>query len=295
MTRYEPQIDPDAIVALDVHVHVEQDHHGHLALSQEFLDASAAYFRSAENRTPTVADLAAGYRERQMAAVVFTVDARTSRGHPALSSEDIARQCADHADVLIPFGSVDPLRGPAAIEQAASLVEDFGVRGFKFHPTLQGFAPNEARFEPLWSALEGLGVPALFHTGQSGIGAGLPGGGGLKLRYSQPMLLDDLAADHPGLTIIMAHPSVPWQAEAISMATHKSNVYIDLSGWSPRYFPPELVRAAGRLLSSKVLFGSDYPLITPERWLADAAALDWSDEARAAIVKDNAVRLLHLA
>jgi predicted TIM-barrel fold metal-dependent hydrolase len=76
------------------------------------------------------------------------------------------------------------------------------------------------------------------------------------------MLLDDVAADFPGLTVILAHPSVPWQAEAISMAVHKSNLYIDLSGWSPKYFPAEPVRAAGGMLSGKVLFGSDYPLIT---------------------------------
>ena len=93
-------------------------------------------------------------------------------------------------------------------------------------------------------------MPALFHTGQTGIGAGLPGGRGIKLRYSAPMLLDDVAADFPDLTIVMAHPSVPWQDEAISIATHKANVYIDLSGWSPKYFPPQLVRAAERPAAS---------------------------------------------
>jgi predicted TIM-barrel fold metal-dependent hydrolase len=141
---------------------------------------------------------------------------------------------------------VDPHRGPDAIAQARRLVRSCGVRGFKFHPSLQAFSPDDERFRPLWGAIEELGVPALFHTGQNGIGAGLPGGRGIKLRYSNPLLLDDVAADFPGLTVILAHPSVPWQAEAISMAVHKSNVYIDLSGWSPKYFPAELVRAAGK-------------------------------------------------
>ncbi len=206
-----------------------------------------------------------------MAAVVFTVDATTATGHPALSSERIAEAAAEHADVLIPFGSVDPHQGAAAVDRARRLVEEHGVRGFKFHPSLQAFSPNEPAFTPLWAAIEELGVPALFHTGQNGIGAGLPGGRGIKLRYSNPLLLDDVAADFPGLTVILAHPSVPWQAEAISMATHKSNVFIDLSGWRPKYFPPELVRAAGGMLSHKVLFGTDYPLISPERWLEDFA------------------------
>ncbi|TQL66666.1 hypothetical protein FB381_0530 [Nocardioides albertanoniae] len=292
--HYEPRIDVDAITALDMHVHVEKDGDGCLSLSEDLMDASAAYFRSSDNRTPTVADLAERYRARQMAAVVFTVDAGTATGHPPLSSAEIAEQCAEHADVLIPFGSVDPHRGADAVAQARKLVEDHGVRGFKFHPSLQAFSPDDQAFYPLWEALEELGVPALFHTGQNGIGAGLPGGRGIKLRYSQPLLLDDVAADFPGLTVILAHPSVPWQAEAISMATHKANVFIDLSGWSPKYFPAELVRAAGGMLKRKVLFGSDYPLIAPERWISDFEGLGLKPEVLPGILKENAIGLLGL-
>jgi predicted TIM-barrel fold metal-dependent hydrolase len=299
VTRYQPRIDLDRITALDVHVHVEAavDEHGHptYSLDQELMDASAAYFRGSDNRTPTVADLAARYRDAGMAAVVFTVDATTATGHPALSSEEIAEAAAANADVLIPFGSVDPHQGDSAIARARMLVEEYGVRGFKFHPSLQAFSPDEPTFAPLWGALQELGVPALFHTGQNGIGAGLPGGRGIKLRYSNPLLLDDVAADFPGLTVILAHPSVPWQAEAISMATHKSNVYIDLSGWRPKYFPPELIRAAGGMLSHKVLFGSDYPLITPERWQEDFAGLGIDPAKLPAILKGNAARVLGLA
>jgi len=174
-------------------------------------------------------------------------------------------------------------------------VTEHGVRGFKFHPSLQAFEPNDVRFYPLYDALQELRVPALFHTGQTGIGAGLPGGRGIKLRYSAPMLLDDVAADFPHLTIVLAHPSVPWQDEAISMATHKANVYIDLSGWSPKYFPPQLVKAANSLLRRKVLFGSDFPVVTPDRWLADFAELEIKDDVRPLILKDNAVRMLGLA
>jgi predicted TIM-barrel fold metal-dependent hydrolase len=287
-------IDLAGVTAIDVHVHVESDGHGHCALDDELLDASAAYFRSSENRTPTVGDIADHYRARSIAAVVFTVDAEGATGHPALSSEQIADEAAEHADILIPFGSVDPTRGAEAVRRARSLVTGHAVRGFKFHPSLQGFAPNDPAHYPLYEALQELGVPALFHTGQTGIGAGLPGGRGIKLRYSAPMLLDDVAADFPGLTIVMAHPSVPWQDEAISIATHKANVYIDLSGWSPKYFPPQLVRAAGGLLKHKVLFGSDFPLITPDRWLRDFEALDLKPEVRPLILKDNAARALGL-
>ena len=285
----------DSLAAVDVHVHIEADSRGHYSLDDELMAASARYFRADRDRTPTVPQIADLYRSLSMAAVVFTVDAGTATGHPALSSEEIAEAAAEHADVLIPFGSVDPLRGEAAVAQARRLVCDHGVRGFKFHPSLQGFSPDDQAYYPLWAEIESLGVPALFHTGQTGIGAGLPGGRGIKLRLSDPMLLDDVAADFPGLTMILAHPSVPWAEESISMATHKSNVYIDLSGWSPKYFPPALVRAANSYLQDKVLFGTDYPLLTPDRWLRDFDTLDIKPDVRPKILAGNAIRLLGLA
>jgi predicted TIM-barrel fold metal-dependent hydrolase len=286
-------LDLDALVAIDVHVHVEADLHGHLALDDELSAAAAKYFKG-DPYHPTVPEIAEDYRGQNMAAVIFTVDTEAATGQPALSNEEIAEAAAQHPDVLIPFGSIDPARGVAGIRAARRLVEAHGVRGFKFHPSIQAFEPNDRAVYPLYEELQSLGVPALFHTGQTGIGAGLPGGRGIKLRYSDPMLLDDVAADFPGLTIILAHPSVPWQDAAISVATHKANVYIDLSGWSPKYFPPQLVRAANTLLKHKVLFGSDYPLLRPDRWIRDFAALDIRDEVRPLIMKQNAIRALHL-
>jgi uncharacterized protein len=287
-------LDPSALRGIDVHVHVESDGHGHASLDEELLAASTQYFKAAGDRVPTVEAIADYYRQRDLAAVVFTVDASTATGHPALSSEEIADRAAAHADVLIPFGSVDPQAGQQAVKRARRLISDHGVRGFKFHPSLQGFSPNDRQYYPLYEAIEEAGLPAVFHTGQTGIGAGLPGGRGIKLRLSDPMLLDDVAADFPGLPVILAHPSVPWQDEAISIATHKANVYIDLSGWSPKYFPPQLVRAANSFLQDKVLFGTDYPLLTPERWLGDFELLDIKPEVRPKILKHNAARLLRL-
>ena len=284
----------ESLAAIDVHVHVEVDGHGHHSMDDELLDASAKYFRADHDRAPTLEQIADRYRSLNMAAVVFTVDASTNTGHATISSEEIATRAAEHSDVLIPFGSVDPLRGAGAVAQARSLVRDYGVRGFKFHPTLQGFAPNDQAFYPLWAEIESLGVPALLHSGQTGIGAGLPGGRGLKLRLSDPMLVDDVAADFPGLTVILAHPSVPWASSSISIATHKANVYIDLSGWSPKYFPADLVRAANSYLQDKVLFGTDYPLLTPERWLRDFETLEFKPAAKAKILKSNAVQVLGL-
>ena len=286
-------LDLDKLAAIDVHVHVEQDLHGHKSMDDELLDAASKYFKG-DPYHPTVPQIAEDYRSKDMAAVIFTVDSELATGHPTLSNEEIAEAAAAHPDVLIPFGSIDPARGVSGVRAARRLVEQHGVRGFKFHPSIQAFEPNDRRVYPLYEELQSLGVPALFHTGQTGIGSGLPGGRGIKLRYSDPMLLDDVAADFPGLTIIMAHPSVPWQDAAIAVAQHKANVYIDLSGWSPKYFPPQLVRAANTLLKTKVLFGSDYPLIRPERWIADFEKLEIRDEAKPLIMKENAIRALGL-
>ncbi|MEV0181657.1 amidohydrolase family protein [Streptomyces sp. NPDC050625] len=287
-------MDVGALTAIDVHTHAEISRTGHGALSPELFGASEQYFKAHGHRQPTIEEMAAHYRERRMAAVVFTVDAEHATGHPRISNEEVAESCAAHADVLIPFASVDPHKGRAGVREARRLVADHGVRGFKFHPSIQAFSPDDRMAYPLYEAIEELGVPALFHTGQTGIGAGVPGGGGIRLKYSDPMLIDDVAVDFPELRIVLAHPSFPWQDEALAVATHKPHVHIDLSGWSPKYFPPQLVRYANTLLKDKVLFGSDYPVITPDRWLADFEELDIKPEVRPKILKDNAARLLGL-
>ena len=287
-------MDVENLTAIDVHTHAEIGRDGRGSLSPELLAASGAYFRSGAPRQPGIDETAAYYRERRMAAVVFTVDAEHATGHPRISNEEVAESCAAHPDTLIPFAGIDPFKGRAGVREARRLVAEHGVRGFKFHPSLQGFAPDDRMAYPLYDVIQELGVPALFHTGQTGIGAGVRGGGGIRLRHSNPMLVDDVAVDFPDLRIILAHPSFPWQDEALAVATHKPFVYIDLSGWSPKYFPPQLVRYANSLLQDKVLFGSDYPVITPDRWLADFAALDIKEAVRPKILKENAARLLGL-
>ncbi len=291
--RYECRVDVEAVTAIDMHVHLEKDGHGHVSMPEDIMEASSKYFK-AEERTPSIDRIGEIYREQKMAAVVFTVDASTQMDHAPNSIDDLVAGCARNNDVLIPFGSVDPRKGPAALVEARRQADVLGVRGFKFHPSVQGFDPSDEPFRPLWAELEQIGLPCIFHTGQNGMGAGLPGGRGIKLKYSNPLLLDEVAADHPNLPIIMAHPSVPWQDEANSIATHKANVYIDLSGWSPKYFPESLVRQSNNVLSRKVLFGTDFPLITAEKWMRAFADLPLKDEVRPLILKDNAVRLLGL-
>ena len=178
--------------------------------------------------------------------------------------------------------------------EAERLITEEGIKGFKFHPTVQGYHPYDKMAWPIYEVINHYKMPAIFHTGHSGIGSGMRCGGGLRLAYSNPMHLDDVAIDWPDMQIVMAHPSFPWQDEALSVATHKPNVWIDLSGWSPKYFPKQLIQYANTLLKDRVLFGSDYPLITPERWMKDFEVAGFKPEVMPGILKDNAVRLLGL-
>ena len=127
-----------------------------------------------------------------------------------------------------------------------------------------------------------------------GIGAGQRGGGGIRLKYSNPMYVDDVAVDFPDMPIVLAHPVVPLAGRGAAVAMHKPQVYIDLSGWSPKYFPPQLVQYANTLLKDKVLFGSDFPLITPNAGWRTSSRLDSATRCEPLILKENAARLLGL-
>jgi predicted TIM-barrel fold metal-dependent hydrolase len=280
------KIDPAPLTAIDVHVHLEAEE------TSESDAAARDYF--GDSGAPRDPDgLAEYYRSRRTAFVVFTVDERLS-GRRHLTNDDVLRFAAKHADVAIPFISVDPTRGPEALREAKRLLATGQVRGLKLHPPLQQFFANDRTAYPLYELFAEARLPVLFHTGHSGIGTGVPGGGGIRLKYGHPMHIDDVAVDFPELPIVMAHPSFPWQDEAISICLHKPTVHIDLSGWSPKYFPPVLVQYANSLLKRKVLFGSDYPWIAPDRWLADFAKLGIKDAVRPLILKENAVRLFRL-
>lgn len=286
-------IDVDALVAIDVHVHAERNAgEPQDPVTLEVLEAAARYF-GGNPPQPTAQEVAEYYRQRNMLAVVFNVDDEAGMGRRRLGSSEILEAARANPDVLIPFGSVDPHRGKLAVREAEELVQA-GVRGFKFHPNTQAFWPNDPQLFPLYDVIAQAGLIALFHSGTTGIGAGMPGGGGVRLKYSNPMAVDDVAAEFPGLDIILAHPSFPWQEEALAIAVHKPNVYIDLSGWSPKYFPEILVQYTNTRLRDKMLFGSDFPLITPDRWLADFEQLPIRDEVRPLVLKGNAARLLKL-
>jgi predicted TIM-barrel fold metal-dependent hydrolase len=270
--------------AIDVHVHLE-----HAGAATEADQAAMKYFGKSQGEHGAEA-LAAFYRARRIGCIVFTVDERLT-GRPHLTNDAILEFAAKNADIAVPFISVDPTRGAPALAEARRLLATGAVRGLKLHPPVQQFFANDRVAYPLYELFAAAKLPVLFHTGHSGIGTGMPGGGGVRLKYGNPMHIDDVAVDFPEMPIILAHPSFPWQDEALSICLHKPQVYIDLSGWSPKYFPASLLQYANTLLKHKMLFGSDYPWITPDRWLADFAKIDIRDEVRPLILKENAARL----
>ncbi len=290
ITERTKRINAADLVAVDVHVHamtVEKKQDG-----STFGQSASKYF-GADMTDKGSEVLGSYYRERKMAAVIFSVDESLS-GAPFLGNDKVVEIAAASPDVLIPFASINPHRGKEGVEEAKRLVDGGAICGFKFHPPLQEFFANDRMAYPLYEVIAESGLPALFHTGHSGIGTRVRGGGGVRQKYGNPIYLDDIAVDFPDMPMILAHPSFPWQDEAISVCLHKPQVYIDLSGWSPKYFSPLLIQYANTLLKDKMLFGSDFPVITPDRWLKDFESIGIKDEVRPMILKENAVRLFGL-
>jgi predicted TIM-barrel fold metal-dependent hydrolase len=228
--------------AIDIHIHVP-DPPGHPAAKEK--EDMAEYFGMKDlPRTPEA--LYEKYKELDIFGVLFSIDSESTTGIPYIGNDYVASVAQQFSDQFIGFASVDPWKGKTAVQELERSVKELGLRGLKLHPSVQAFFANDIRFYPLWEKCAELEIPVLFHSGQTGVGAREPGGGGIKLKYCQPIpYFDDVAADFPTLTIILAHPAVPWQEEQLSVALHKQNVYIDLSGWSPKYFRP-CRTAAGR-------------------------------------------------
>lgn len=278
------------IRGIDVHTHVPRRAGLTVSASGQQM---ARYFQSTI-QSSTIEEMVELYRRMELLAVTFSVDAETVSGVPFDGNDYVADIQRRYPDVFIGWASVDPHKGKLAVQELERAVKELGLRGLKLHPITQAFFPDDQAFYPLWAKAAELAIPVVFHTGHTGVGSGGPGGTGLKLKYARPIHLDDVAADFPTLTIIGAHPSWPWQDEMLSICLHKSNVFIDLSGWSPKYFSPALIQYASTLLQNKVMFGSDFPVISPERWIKDFEAAAFRDEVRPKIMLENARRILKL-
>jgi predicted TIM-barrel fold metal-dependent hydrolase len=206
---------------------------------------------------------------------------------PLISNDEVARFVADHPDRLAGLAAVD-LRDPVrAVRELRRCVKELGFRGLRAIPWLWGLPPNDRRYYPLYAECVELGVPFCTQVGHTG-----------PLRSSEtgrPIpYLDDVALDFPDLTIVGGHIGYPWTEEMVALARKYPNVYIDTSAYTARRYPPELVRYLQRDGRRKVLFGTNYPMIPPQKALEDLDALALDDEARDLFLEGNARRVFDL-
>lgn len=228
-------------------------------------------------------------------AVLVALDLETTIGTPPCSNEYVKGMQARHADRIVQaWAAVDPFKGELALQQATQAIEELGMLGFHFHPIMGHFAVNDPLLRPLFELIAGLKVPVMIDVGTTGMGAGMPGGLGARIRHAHPSAIDDLAADFPDLTIVAAHPGWPWVDEMTAVALHKGNVFWEMSGWAPRYLPPQLKVDIRTRLQDKVMFGSDYPSLPYARLFREWAELGYPDAVMDKLYHRNAERVLGL-
>ena len=227
--------------------------------------------------------------------LLVAFDIETITGSPPCSNDYIAALRDRYPDRIIQgWAAVDPFKGEAALREAERAIRELRLFGFHFHPIMGRYAVNDPELRPLFETIAGLGVPVMIDVGTTGMGAGLPGGMGARLRHAHPLAVDDLAATFPNLTIVAAHPGWPWVDEMTAVALHKANVYWELSGWAPRYFPESLKRDIRGRLRDKVMFGSDHPSLPYDRLFREWEELGYSDEIMHRVFHENAERVLGL-
>jgi uncharacterized protein len=265
-----------------------------IACQQPYVDALAKYW----NRpwTPKSEDeVVSEFSQAGIEAILVALDLETTVGTPACSNDFVSAMQKRHPDRIIQsWASVDPFKGEAAISEATRAIRELGMLGFHFHPIIGHYAVNERALYPLFEAISSLKVPVMIDVGTTGMGAGMPGGMGAKLRHAHPSAIDDLASDFPNMIIIAAHPGWPWVEEMTAVALHKGNVFWELSGWAPKYFPAQLKVDIRSRLKDKILFGSDYPSLPFERVLREWDELGYSDETKEHVFHLNAERVLGL-
>jgi uncharacterized protein len=204
---------------------------------------------------------------------------------PLISNDDVAGWVRQHPDRFVGAATVDLRHPVAAVRELRRAVHDLGLRALRIIPWLWGLPPNHRLYYPLYAECVELGIPFMTQVGHTG-----------PLRTSEtgrPIpYLDDVALEFPDLVIVAGHIGYPWTAEMVALATKYPNVYIDTSAYASHRYPAELVaflRGHGR---RKVMFGSNYPMLTPARALARLDELRLDDETRALFLGGTAMQLL---
>lgn len=258
--------------AIDVHTHPFTDEtrmgHGpsYTEAHEYFGSSSESAHASGGHRAKSIDESYAELKEGGVVrrAVVVNMNACTTYGR-ALANDYIARYVREHPDLYIGFGSVDPnMPRRRAVDEVRRCKEELGLTGLKFHPAYQEFFPNDhEKAYPIYEECVRLGMPVLFHTGTTRMTR-------CNIRSCKPEYLDEVATDFPELRIIMSHFGWPWTEESLAVLWRHEHVYMDLSGWMPKYIygaQPIVFQYMNTVLQDKFVFGSDYPAITPQNWL----------------------------
>jgi predicted TIM-barrel fold metal-dependent hydrolase len=265
-----------------------------IACQKPYCEALAAYWKRPWNGK-TEDEVIQEFTAAGIEAILVALDLETTIATPPCSNDYVSAIRLRHPErILQCWASVDPFKGEIAHREAIRAIEQLGMLGFHFHPIMGHYAANDRRLYPLFEIINSLKVPVMIDVGTTGMGAGMPGGMGAKLQHAHPMAIDELAADFPDLTIIAAHPGWPWVDEMTAVALHKGNVYWELSGWAPKYFPAQLKVDIRARLRDKILFGSDYPSLPFERIFREWNELGYSADLMESIFHRNAERVLGL-
>ncbi|MFE9580707.1 amidohydrolase family protein [Nocardia sp. NPDC006044] len=204
-----------------------------------------------------------------------------------ISNDEVASFVAESGGRFVGVASVDLRKPVAAVRELRRAVDELGMRALRVVPWLWGLPPNDRRYYPLYAECVELGIPFCTQVGHTG-----------PLRSSEtgrPIpYLDDVALDFPELVIVGGHIGYPWTTEMIAVATKYPNVYIDTSAYTVRRYPPELVAYLRKHGRQKVLFGTNFPMIMPDRALAGLDDLALDHEVRELFLSGNARRVFRL-
>ena len=259
---------------IDVHAHLycaealEAYGEPYRAAGRYFGRSKAAHHHEDPEGAIPVEDSALLYRALGIEkAIVLNLEARTRHG-TGLDNLRFLELIEPYDDVFRGFASVDPHRGEVAAEELRRAV-DAGCIGLKLHPGYQDFLPDELEgARPVYRMAQELHVPVLFHQGTTRLQPSY-------IRPCRPVHLDRVAVDFPDLRIVMAHVGYPWVDEGIQVAWRNHNVFVDLAGILPKYYPPQVWHFLQMPdLRERVLFGSDYPMLRPDAWLEAWEAFD---------------------
>lgn len=201
-----------------------------------------------------------------------------------------------HPDVIAGHWlQFDPRRGAESIaEFERCLAAGAGFVGFGVNGQVTRVPASDPLWDPFYKRSIDAGVPVMILTGLTGIGQGLPGGGGIKLDDGHPRHIDDVASRYPELKILAARPAYPWQDDMIAILLHKPNVTYELHGWGPRQFSPALKKEIGGRLQDRVMFGCDFPVLRYEKVMADWRSEGYSETVLNKVLHDNAQAYLSI-